>query len=290
MKIIDSHLHFFDLSQGDYHWLQPNNPPFWPDKSVINRDFSLTDLILAPKDQLLGVVHIEAGFNNQQPWREISWLEQSNKRLPVPLRTIASVDLTESVAKFRANLNHLAQFSSWVGVRHILDQAASDLLNKPVVKKNLNQLATQSLIFEAQLNGKDIAGMQALFNIANQLPQLQIVISHAGFPPNEPQALQTWQQQIKAIAQCRNVVIKASGWEMVNRDYQMSQLTARLSDLIQYFGINRVMLASNFPLCLFSHSYQNLWQHYQQAMNQLGLSPTQQSALSATNSHNIYKF
>ena len=77
IKIIDPHLHLFDLKQGDYHWLKADNPPNWPDKNVINNTFDEQDLSLSPPLSLAGFVHIEAGFDNLQPWRELNYLQKS---------------------------------------------------------------------------------------------------------------------------------------------------------------------------------------------------------------------
>ena len=63
MKIIDAHLHLFDLQAGEYRWLSPDNPPFWPDKPVIAKNFSESDLVVSAPEQLSGFVHIEAGFD-----------------------------------------------------------------------------------------------------------------------------------------------------------------------------------------------------------------------------------
>ena len=76
INIIDPHIHLFDLSQGDYHWLKSQNPPSWPDKVIIERNFDLDDLTnslainltndgdyndeLIGEVSLSGFVHIEA--------------------------------------------------------------------------------------------------------------------------------------------------------------------------------------------------------------------------------------
>ena len=44
MEIIDPHLHLFDLEQGNYDWLKPENPPAWPDKDQIRKNYSESDL------------------------------------------------------------------------------------------------------------------------------------------------------------------------------------------------------------------------------------------------------
>ena len=93
MKIIDPHLHLFALELGHYHWLKAENPPFWPDKQHIYKSFDETDLMLTAPYSLAGFIHIEAGFDNEQPWRELAALEQSCNK---PFRAIANIDLTSS--------------------------------------------------------------------------------------------------------------------------------------------------------------------------------------------------
>ena len=46
---------------------------------------------------------------------------------------------------------------------------------------------------------------------------------------------------------------------MTNRQYQQDWQQAVLSHCLRAFGEHRVMIASNFPLTLFSTSYQAYW-------------------------------
>lgn len=49
MKFIDPHIHLFNLALGQYQWLKPENPPFWPDKNIINNNFTESDLSTSDK-------------------------------------------------------------------------------------------------------------------------------------------------------------------------------------------------------------------------------------------------
>ncbi|HCM48032.1 MAG TPA: hypothetical protein DIS98_11195, partial [Colwellia sp.] len=67
INIIDPHLHLFSHSRGDYHWLKSENPPFWPDKHLLQQNFYIEDLnkaLVNEEIKLKGFVHIEAGFDN----------------------------------------------------------------------------------------------------------------------------------------------------------------------------------------------------------------------------------
>lgn len=261
MKIIDPHLHLFNLQEGEYSWLKPENPPFWPDKAVICKDFSAEDLQLSDNLQLSGLIHIEAGFSNQNPWQEISWLEKHIQHLS--FHSIACADLTLSSADFSVQLDQLEQYASVVGVRHILDADASQLLQLPQVIHNLQQLIEREWIFECQYSLTDTLSTRELEAFLEVHP-LQLIINHAGFPPTDRDVQQQWQANLQRLAVFSNVAVKASGWEMQDRNYQQELIENTLSTLLNTFGERRVMLASNFPLCLFSKSYTALWQQYQQ--------------------------
>ena len=283
MLIIDSHLHLFDLTKGDYAWLKPENPPFWPDKSRIHRDFSVADLTLAAPMQLAGFVHIEAGFNNQQPWLEIEWLQQHSS---MPFKSIAAIDLGLPYSEFLASIHKLQGYASVVGVRHILDEQAQQILATPATLQNLRLLNDASYIFETQLSGIDDVAIDLLVEIAQHLPTLTIILSHANFCPHKENELRSWQHNIDKLAGCHNIIFKASGWEMVARDYAMTHVAQAVVSLIDSVGVKRVMLGSNFPLCLVSTSYADLWQDYQQ----LPLTPAQLTQLQYGNAKRVYGF
>jgi len=260
MKIIDPHLHLFSLELGHYHWLKAENPPFWPDKQHINNSFDETDLTLTKPLFLSGFVHIEAGFDNEQPWRELAVLEQSCNK---PFRAIANIDLTSSSQQFNNVINKLVQFHSFVGVRHLLDEQALNLLTNKQVLDNIKTLNNHGLIFELQLTLIELTTINRLCDVIADNSEISFIINHAGFPPTNLHTIdwQRWQSNLTKLSFYPNVAIKCSGWEMTDRNYQASWLSENLSLIFTIFGANRVMLASNFPLSLLSHSdYHSYWQ------------------------------
>ena len=73
-NIIDPHVHFFNLLDGQYTWLQGSNPPAWPNLEKIKRPISAQQLANSTDFKLKGLVHIEAGFDNSAPIKELNWL------------------------------------------------------------------------------------------------------------------------------------------------------------------------------------------------------------------------
>jgi len=258
MKIIDPHLHLFDLEQGDYQWLKAESPSFWSDKNIINHSFTEKDLLLSSPFKLAGFVHIEAGFDNQQPWREIAWLERT---CSLPFRSIAGINLLLSSSDFQQTLDKLCQYKSVVGVRDILDENAFEYLSNPLVQKNLALLSKQQLIFECQMPLTDVVATAQLIKVLGELPTLKLVINHAGCPPKSVNSdlWKNWQQSLQSLSCFENISIKCSGFEMINRDYSATWQQRVIEQCLSTFGLNKTMLASNFPLCLFKSSYQRCW-------------------------------
>jgi L-fuconolactonase len=283
-KIIDPHLHLFNLQQGDYAWLKPQNPPFWPDKHFINKNFVEKDVFLKPPKQLAGLVHIEAGFDNRQPWREIDWLQQ---HCTLPFKSVAFADITSTT--FAVHLKQLKQRKSVVGIRHILDEQAEQILSLSLIPQHFALLAEMEWSFDAQLSLTDDLAIEKLVTLASKYKTLRIIINHAGWPPahNDLGALKKWKLNLQKLAKCNNIVIKLSGWEMSNRAWQPEHAANVIQDCIATLGDTRVMLASNFPLCLLSMSYADLWNTYAALPE---INSTSFERISFSNAQSCYRF
>lgn len=281
MKIIDPHIHLFNLKDGNYNWLKPENPPFWPDKPIINKSFGENDLDLAANEQLAGFVHIEAGYDNDQPWQEIAWLE---KVCSLPMKSVATCDLTLPPAQFDEQLSRIVMHKSVVGVRHILDDEASVLLRQKNVQLNLSTIAKFNLIFELQINVCELDSVNLFSTLAEQ-HSLIYTINHAGFPPlnSNSEAWQNWLAGLTLLAK-GNSAVKCSGWEMLSRNYELEFQKQVVKSCLNLFGSERVMLASNFPLCLFSKSYSEFW------LQSLDINEQQKQALVYDNACSWYQF
>jgi L-fuconolactonase len=247
------------MDKGDYAWLKPQNPPFWSDKHLVNKNFVEADLILKPPNQLAGFVHIEAGFDNQQPWREIDWLQQ---HCTLPYKSVAFADITATT--FAKHIELLKQRKSVVGIRHILDEQAEEILSSTLIQAHFSLLAEMEFSFDAQLSLTDSQAVERLISLASKHKAVRIIINHAGWAPAENNVYERkqWKLNLSKIAKCENIAIKLSGWEMSSRTWQPQHISTVIKDCLALLSETRVMLASNFPLCLFSISYTDLWNTY----------------------------
>lgn len=258
INITDPHLHLFNLAQGEYGWLQPNQGPDWPDKSALLRNFTEFDLHLSEPMRLAGYTHIEAGFSNDQSWLEIDWIEsQAN----LPIRTIGCVDLCSSQSEFSKAISELTQRSSMVGVRHIFDDQLDSIISHPNTLPNLKTLASASLIFELQFDATDEAAVDKVIVLLAQLPNLTVVLNHQGLGSTAFSGEQKhhWLSGLTKLAELPNLYVKCSGFEMLDRAFTAQTLQQTLEQLVTLFGLSKVMVASNFPLITLSMSYEAYW-------------------------------
>jgi predicted TIM-barrel fold metal-dependent hydrolase len=255
----------FNLQEGDYAWLKAENPPAWPDKALINREYRESDIALQKPLELVGFVHVEAGFDNQQPWREIDWLEQHCNK---PFRSVAFADLKLSPDNFSCHIEQLCQRSSVRGVRHILDEQAKTVLDDPKTVSHFKVLQEHNLSFDAQLSLVDSAAVSRLIDILEHTPQLRVLINHGGWAPSftDRDTWQQWAGNLKRLARRPQVAIKLSGWEMRKTDWTTDDIIPVRELCVELFTDRRVMLASNFPLCSWSCSLQTLWLNYAELM------------------------
>ncbi len=256
-RIFDPHVHLFDYAHGEYHWLKREGAPFWPQKKRIQRDFSVADLTLGAEFSLLGITHIEAGFDNQHPIREMQWLHSQHFNGPA----VSFASLDSPPEQFKQAIAELAH-PLLRGIRDITEGDEGRRLLDVNVSDNLALLQQQGLLWEAQFELSDDTLVHALVDYSQRFGELTIVINHAGLVTRDN--FNQWQKNLSLLAPYPNVYLKCSGWEILQPDFDLAWQKQVIDSAITALSSSRVMLASNFPLCLFACSYEDVWQGYAQ--------------------------
>ncbi|MFT6329158.1 MAG: putative TIM-barrel fold metal-dependent hydrolase [Bermanella sp.] len=317
--IIDPHVHLFDLEQGQYDWLKPEFPPQWLDKNNICNSYNDTDLQQQTAFSIAGYVHIEAGFDNKNGHRELTNVEN---RASLPQRSIGFIDITLAPKEFIIELDNQWQHHSAAGIRHIVEamdvienstdlykhdaKSANDLATTTLLGNknsfiNLGALEKRNGIFELQCDVNNRQLVVQIFSFFQHLPNLQLVLNHAGFAPpasdldGQPNsAFSDWKINSQLLARLPNIAVKCSGFEMLERGYKKSQIHAVLAHCIDVFGHANVMLASNFPLCELAFNYDDYWQRIFSVLEQMIahglLDAKHEKALYFDNAFRIYEF
>jgi predicted TIM-barrel fold metal-dependent hydrolase len=200
--------------------------------------------------KLAGLVHIEAGFDNSEPINELNWLTKHLAGITYKAVSFSQIDQSNQLFSHAlSNLTH----PTLAGIRDITQGDDAKRLLSNNCYNNFETLQQLKLHFEAQFELENHIIVNQIAQYAKQFPQLKIVLNHAGLPHN----MLAWQQGIKLLAKYNNIVIKFSGFELLKLNNE--QQAQCFNIILQHFSEQRIMFASNFPVCQIQTHYNDLW-------------------------------
>lgn len=152
-------------------------------------------------------------------------------------------------------LQHFSQFKKLRGFRHIAQSESDDrFLVQPAFLNGIAQLhrfgyTYDILIYPTQL--------PAAIELASHLPQQPFVLDHIAKPFIKARTLEPWASHVKTLAQNPNVFCKLSGLvtEADWRNWTRGDFRPYLDVVFDAFGPDRLMLGSDWPVCLLAASY-----------------------------------
>ncbi len=248
--MIDSHHHFWWTGRHTYTW-----PALVGDRFA--RDFTPEDL--RPEldrcgikgTVLIQVLHQVGGETEESLdlSREVDFVRGVVGWLP-----LRDPDATSHA------LERLRGRGKLVGVRHLISNEPDPrwLLQETVIE-SLKLLAAAGMAFDAiPVNA---AQFESVLDVARRLPELKIVINHLGRPPIPERGWEPWATQVARAAEHRNMAMKLSvGLDVIMRWPWSTEGVRRYSDhVLDLFGAERVMAASNWPVILLGASYAEAW-------------------------------
>jgi L-fuconolactonase len=130
--------------------------------------------------------------------------------------------------------------------------------------------------------------LDSVLAVARRLPQLKIVLNHMGNPPVPEQGWEPWASQTARAAELPNMSVKLSaGLALVMTWPWQSEAVRRYSDhVLERFGPQRVMAASNWPVVLLGGSFVQVWSGITDLIG--GLAAHEQKAVLGGNARRIY--
>ncbi len=276
MSVIDSHHHFWWREKHTYTW-----PPLA--KGQLDRNFTPDDL--APELKACGIdgtVLIQVQHNTTETAEYLDVARTSGFVRGV----VGWVPLADPPAAARA-LEELKGRGKLVGIRHLIsNESDPDWLLQAPVQDSLQRLAAQHLAFDAiPINERQL---EAVIATARRHPDLRIVVNHLGRPPVPDQGWAPWDAQIRRAAECPNVTMKLSaGLDIVLRWRWSNDGIRRYVDhVLECFGADRVMAASNWPVILLGGSFQDVWRGIVELVS--GLSPDERKAVLGGTAERVY--
>jgi len=263
LNIVDPHCHFWKFGP-DYAWLSNPDSAFLGNITPIAKDYLVSNYLEDAKNvNVTKCIHIEAALS-QHAKQEVAWLLGVAKKYPVLQGIIAGADLSSSDVE--SLLDYCSSIPQVKGIRQILNWHKNPIycavdhdnyLTDAGWQKAYKLLAKYNLLFETQLCPDQLPDLAKL---AKQHEDVPVVLNHAGFPL--PSELNNWRSQLKLLAEIPHVNIKLSGFGMLNHDWTLDSIRDLVLYIIDCFGIDRCMFASNFPVDKLYSSFDHLVRSY----------------------------
>jgi L-fuconolactonase len=240
---IDSHQHFWIYNPAEYGWIDDS-------MTALRRDFLPENLKLEIEScGFRGSVAVQA----RQSLEETRWLLELAERFPWILGVVGWVDLRSR--DLRSQLKILTQNSKLVGIRHIVQSEPDDrFLLQPDFLLGVSMLQEFDLAYDILIYPKHLS-IAAEF--AERFPRQRFVLDHLAKPPIRSGNIDSWAQRIKQLAELPNIFCKLSGL-LTEADWQHwdpAQIVPLLDIAFESFGPDRLMIGSDWPVCLVAAPY-----------------------------------
>lgn len=292
--IIDAHHHFWDPQLNDHPWLSPQaNIAFrYGDYSAIKRRYMPEEYFADARDHnIVQTVYVETEWNPQDPIGETRFVEALAARYGVPNAIVAQAWLDHPDAL--AVLREQASFSAVRSVRHkpggpdTPQQVGScrTLMSDEHWRRGFAALQGLGLHFDLQTPWWNLPEAQLL---ARDFPDTTLILNHAGLPNDRSeQGLNAWHAAMAQLAQWPNVQVKISGLGQRGKPWRAQDNAWIVNQVIDLFGSQRVMFASNFPVDSLCGSFDDIYSGFKHMVADRPLAD--QERLFYSNAQRIYR-
>lgn len=260
--IVDSHHHFWDrtMSQFDHSWQENDG------LEKICRTFLPTHL--KPMIDAAGVdktVFVQTQHNVAENRWVLEFAEQNDWIAGV----VGWVDLAGDDCE--AQIEEFKSHPKFVGVRHVVqDEPDDDFIVRENVLRGIGLLEKHEVPYDLLFYVKHL---KHAATVARRFPNLKFVIDHLAKPVIKEQKTEEWVESFKLAAECDNVWCKLSGmvteadWE----NWKVEDLKPYVDTALEFFGPDRCMFGSDWPVCELAASYQQVFDALTECIGRLSI-------------------
>jgi len=278
--VVDAHHHLWKLGDNRYPWLERERREtmVFGATEPLARNYLIEDYFDDIAGQnVIRSVHVEAGFDRSDPVAETRWLQSIADRHGWPHGAVAWAPLGEP--DLPAILRAHRQYPIVRGIRAVVSwhsdpakrfSARADLMQDPAWLASVGAVRDLGLSLDLLVNGHQLGDVHRL---ACAFPDLTIIVNHAGSPVDRDEAaMRRWQQGISLLAEAPNVAMKISDLCAYDHAWSVDSYRPIVTGLIESFGVDRCMFASDFPVAKLHGSFRGHFDAFRMITSDLPLS------------------
>jgi L-fuconolactonase len=251
-KIIDTHIHAWNLERAEYPWLQG-------DDSILNRTWRIEEIEDDRKDAgIVSGVLVQASSN----------LEDTNLMLDIAYATdwisgvVGWLPLTNAKATRQLLEERFLKERYFKGVRHqIHNEKDHAWLLRPDVIESLKLLADHSIPY-------DVVGIlpdhiETVLKVIEKVPGIRMVFDHLNWPPIPAgEKFGRWGELMSEAAQHSNLYAKISGLGTASGNFKgrtEDNIKPYVEFALQHFGSDRCFCGGDWPVSMLADNYFQTW-------------------------------
>ena len=275
---IDAHQHFWDPARASYPWmvgeaLDPIRRPFTPEDLVPElaaERISGTVLVqtISSLDETREFVGLAARWNFI--WGVVGWADLTSPTVGDDLDALAAGPGGERL----------------VGIRHqVHDEDDPEWLLRADVRRGLAAVQRRGLRYDLLVRAREIP---AAVDTVAAFENLQFVLDHIAKPRIADGSDPEWRGRLPALTALPNVAVKLSGMvtEANWSSWSAADLRPFTESIVEWFGIDRLMFGSDWPVCLLAASYGGVVRGLEDALGHL--SPSDKERIFGLNAQRVY--
>ena len=240
---VDAHQHFWIYRPDEYAWIDDS-------MATLRRNFLPDDLTIELESSgFHGSIAVQA----RQTLQETRWLLELAERSASVLGVVGWIDLRSP--DVHSQLRSFGQNPKLVGVRHIVQSEPDDrFLLQPDFLRGISALEEFDLAYDILIYTKHLP---VATEFVQRFPRQRFVLDHLAKPPIKNGEIDSWADGIRRLAACPNVFAKLSGL-VTEADWHLwkpEQIVPYLDVAFDAFGPKRLMIGSDWPVCLAAAPY-----------------------------------
>ncbi|MFN8257407.1 MAG: amidohydrolase family protein [Bacteroidales bacterium] len=243
---IDAHQHFWKYNEKEFGWMDHK-------MESLKRNFLPADL----QPELLnagfeGTIAVQA----RQNLDETRWLLNLSSQNQFIKGVVGWVDLRSD--QLAGQLREFASNPKLVGVRHVIhDEPDDDFMLQPEFLKGIGLLKDFNLTYDILIFPKHLKNT---IKFVQKFPDQLFILDHMAKPFVHDKKLSPWKEEITELAKYPNVYCKISGMvtEADWHNWKEEDFKPYLDVVVKSFGMNRLMVGSDWPVCTVAGSYKKV--------------------------------
>jgi len=293
--MVDAHHHWWNLETGWYPWLTTDRPKemVFGDPTPLARNYLIKDYLADMAElRLVKSVHITAAHTSDDPTAETRWLQQLADQHGFPHGIVIGAALEQADAEQQlaeqvefANVRGVRQIVSWHADPRFSFTERADMTADPAWRRGFGLLAKFGLSFDLMLFPTQLPDA---LDLARAFPDTQIILNHTGSPVDRDEAgLACWRDGMRALAAAENVAVKISDLCAYDHNWTVASFRPFVRDTIEWFGAERCIFASDFPVSLLHGSAGEIYAAFKEIV--ADFSAAEQRALFHDNAVKFYR-